>query len=244
MRRGPARFAGALLLITLAGAAPAAAWAPETRIRMAEQAVRMMPASLRLALETHRDPLLRGVLEPLTDEDGAAHRPPWAGGGLDAAIEQRARALVASVEQPAPFRTIARNFGALAHFVMDAGFPPAMTPGAGRRDAHFRAFCESRREKFPLVFYGHADEALDRGAWREFATSVMERSRHEDAQLARAYAAAGEPPDPAHFDDRSVPFAVASLSYSRTVTHIVRAWIAAWREAYGDMGRTPYLQPE
>ena len=48
---------------------------------------------------------------------------------------------------------------------------------------------------------------------------------------------------PSAFDDRSVPFAIGSLSYSRTVTYIVRAWLAAWDGAHGDLGRTPYMRP-
>ena len=66
----------------------------------------------------------------------------------------------------------------------------------------------------------------------------------EDRELARAYAAAGDPPAAAAFDDRSIPFAVGSLSYSRAVNDIVRAWLTAWRMAGGDTGRTPYAKKE
>ena len=58
----------------------------------------------------------------------------------------------------------------------------------------------------------------------------------------RAYAAAGDPPHPSAFDDRSVPFAIASLSYSHAITDVARAWLAAWSQAGGDVGRTPYLE--
>jgi hypothetical protein len=92
-----------------------------------------------------------------------------------------------------------------------------------------------------VVFYGHDSAELASGDFRAYALSVMKRARGEDRQLARAYAAAGDPPNPAAFDDRSVPFAVGSLSYSRTFTDIVRVWLAAWEHASGDMGRTPYL---
>jgi hypothetical protein len=71
----------------------------------------------------------------------------------------------------------------------------------------------------------------------------MVRARDEDRELARAYSLAGDPPSPAAFDDRSIPFAVGSLAYSHTVTDIVRAWLAAWRLGGGDVGRTPYLEP-
>ena len=42
------------------------------------------------------------------------------------------------------------------------------------------------------------------------------------------------------FDDRSVPFAIGSLSYSRSINDVVRVWLTVWENAGGDMGYTPY----
>ncbi len=234
----------ALVLLVSLPAAPASAWTPRTRAQMVEEAVSLMPASLRLAIEQQREPLLRGMLEPLTLEDAPSHRPPWQGGTLDAEIASRAKALIKTVESAAPFDEVARSFGALAHFVADVGFPPGAAGDAGTvRYADFASFCESRRPRIPLVFYGYDDADLARGDFLAFARRVLDRARREFPNLERAYATAGTPPDPAAFDDRSVPFAVASLSYSNTVTDIARAWLAAWRAAHGDTGRTPYRAP-
>jgi len=93
------------------------------------------------------------------------------------------------------------------------------------------------------VFYGHDGAPVDGDGFRAFALSAMERAREEDRDLARAYVAAGDPPSPAAFDDRSIPFAVGALAYSHGVTDVVRAWLAAWRLGGGDVGRTPYLEP-
>lgn len=240
------RSTGLALAVTLALAslAPAArAWTPATRARMTIEAVGFMPASLRLALDGYREAILRGALEAMTEEDAPAHRPPWDSGTLDQEVASRADALIRSVRERAPFHEVARRFGELAHFVADTGFPPnAGGPTGAARYAHFAELCESRREKFPLVFYGHEEPFLSRGDFRGFAQRALERARSEDRELARAYAAAGDTLDGFAFDDRSVPFAVASLSYSHTVTDIVRAWLAAWRRAEGDLGRTPYLE--
>ena len=235
---------GALaLVLALAAASPAHAWTGKVRVQMVDEAVRLMPASLRLALEHHRDPLLRGALEPMLKEDGPAHRPSWGGGTLEREIPARAADLRAAVEAGRRFEEIARAFGALAHAVQDAGFPPgAAESDPGTRYAHFAAFVESRRPKFPLVFEGHDDPDLERGDVAGWTARVLARSREADRTLARAYAAAGTPPHPSAFDDRSIPFAVASLASSRTVTAIARAWLAAWRETGGDVGRTPYLE--
>lgn len=221
-----------------------AAWAPATRVKMVDEAVRLMPASLRLALETHREPLLRGMLEPLVAEDAPQHRPPWSAGTVDAALEAEARALEQALATPGDFDGLARRFGAVAHYVADAGFPPGAGGGSDdKRYLHFAAFCESRRERFPLVFYGHDDPDLAGGAFRAFGLRVLERARADDTRLAAAYAAAGDPPSPSAFDDRSIPFAIGSLAYSHSINDIVKAWIAAWARAEGDLGRTPYRQP-
>ena len=229
----------------LFSAAPASAWAPETRVRMIDEAVRLMPASLRTAFEGHREELLRGMLAPMVQEDAVEHRPPWNGGSLDTTVEREARELLATLGEPQRFGEIARRFGSVAHYVADAGFPP----GAGRDDGgaarytHFSWFCEDRRGRFPVVFYGHDDATLNEGDWRRFTLHVMKRSGEDDERLASAYAVAGDPPDPAAFDDRSIPFAVGSLAYSRSITNIVRIWLSIWQRADGDMGRIPYWNP-
>lgn len=224
--------------------APATAWAPETRVQMIDESVRFMPRSLRSAFESHRRDLLRGMLTPMTREDAPAHRPAWAGGTLDDALVQEIRSLEEALGRQSSFAQIAERFGGVAHYVADAGFPPGVSRGDGnQRYAHFAGFCEERRERFPLVFYGHAHDTLRDDALEEFVGREMAQAAEDDRELARAYAAAGEPPDPAAFDDRSVPFAVGSLSYSRSITNIVRIWLHIWSRANGDMGRTPYWDP-
>jgi hypothetical protein len=233
---------GALFALAVA---PASAWTPRTRTEMADEAVRLMPVSLRLALTRHRDPLLRGMLGPSAGESGTPPQAPSRESSFDEEIASRAAGLIRSVESASGFDDVARSFGALARSVADAGFPPRAAGAVGlAREPDFAAFCESRRSRIPLVFYGYDDEDLARGDFRGFGRRVLERARKEFPNLERAYASAGTPPDPAAFDDRSIPFAVASLSYSQTVTDIARAWLAAWRAAHGDTGRTPYPLPK
>jgi hypothetical protein len=228
------------LAVLLALPVDALAWTAPTRVRMVDDAMKLLPPTLRKVLEKRRKEVLRGMLLPMTAEDAAGHRPPWDRGSLDASVEAATRELVASVGTSS-FDEVAEHFGGLAHYVADAGFPP----GAGgsrdeKRYAHFAAFAQTRRERFPLVFYGHDSQALARGDLKGFASEAMERARAEDSTLARAYAAAPSWDDPIAFDDRSVPFALASLSYSHAVTDIVQAWVAAWSRCHGDLGGTPY----
>jgi len=190
---GRGTLSAGLVLLAMTFYTPANAWAPETRVRMTESAVRLLPASLRLALESHREALLRGALEPMTREDDPDHRPPWSSGTLDERFVREVDGLIQSLANPQSFERIAGKFGAVAHFVADAGFPPGMSDGDGSdRYAHFAAFCESRREKFPWVFYGHDDpdlEQRDYGAWSRNpprSTTVRSRSRSDRSRTREA----------------------------------------------------------
>ena len=229
------------VLFMAASASPTFAWTAPTRVVMIDDALKMMPPSLRKVLEKRRDDVRRGMLEPMTLEDSPSHRPPWDGGSLEAAVDAAARDVVTGTETRVSYHDIARRFGVLAHFVADAGFPPAAAGSAGApRYAHFASLCETRRSRFPLVFYGYGDDPLSKDDFKAFTVEILERARAEDATLARAYAEAPSWTDADAFDDRSVPFAIASLAYSRSVTDIVKAWIAAWRRCHGDLGGMPY----
>jgi hypothetical protein len=231
------------IVLFLLTAGPALAWTPETRVYMADQAIKFMPQSLRLALEKHRRDVMRGVLEPMVQEDAPEHQAPWLDGSLDRQLDAEARALIAALGEQTPFSQISERFGRLGHFVMDAAFPPGVGDTGAERYADFAAYCEAKLDKFPLVFYGHEDEALEAADFGRFALRLMEDARREDGELSRAYATADGKPGIDAFDDRSIPFAVGSLSYSHCITDIVRTWLAVWRLAGGDMGRTPYLEP-
>lgn len=238
MRALPIALA-ALFALTLPR--PALAWTAVTRVGMVDDAVKLMPTALRSVLEKRRNELRRGMLEPMTLEDSLPHRPPWEGGDLPASVDAAAADLVSGAATRVSFGDVARRFGVLAHFVADAGFPPGASGAKGAaRYAPFAALCESRRPRFPFVFYGHDNDALAKNDFKAFTQGILERARAEDLNLERAFAAVARPSDPNAFDDRSVPFAVASLSYSRTVTDIVQAWLAVWRRCQGDLGGLPY----
>jgi len=233
--------AGVLFGVVLAGVAPAHAWSARTRMRMADDALKLMPRSLREVLREHREELVRGAVEPMTAEGSPPHRPPWDDGSLPASIAGRSRAVSEAVIGQRPFSEVARRFGELAHYVADAGFPPnAGGTGDEWRYRHFTDLVDNRLDRLRFVFYGHGETNLERGNPEAFVDTVVQLARAQDVDLARAYAAAGDPPEPSAFDDRSVPFAIASLAYSRTTTSIVRAWIDAWRRSGGDMTRIPY----
>jgi len=228
-----------LFLLVLAAITPASAWTAPTRMQMVDDAIKLMPRTLRTLLRTHHKAVLRGALEPLTTEGQAGHTPET----LPGKAEQLSDELILAVNNQQPFAEVATSFGRLCHTIADAGYPPLAAGEKGRKHyKHFASFVEERLEKFPLVFYGHQEAASLRFDRAAQVRTVLARAALDDARLEHTYAQAGDPPSARFFDDRSVPFAVGSLAYSRSVTDIVRSWLDAWSRANGDMGRTPYLQ--
>jgi hypothetical protein len=67
----------ALVVLFVASISPARAWTAPTRAIMVDDAIKLMPPTLRKVLEKRRNDVLRGMLEPMTREDAASHRPPW-----------------------------------------------------------------------------------------------------------------------------------------------------------------------
>src|SRR5262245_35821009 len=85
------------LVAVLALPQDALAWTAPTRVRMVDDALKLLPPTLRKVLENRRKEVLRGMLLPMTGEDAAGHRPPWDRGSLDASIDDATKELVASV---------------------------------------------------------------------------------------------------------------------------------------------------
>src|SRR2546425_7574613 len=56
-----------------------------------------------------------------------------------------------------------------------------------------------------------------------------------------AFKADGTPKSPSALDERSVPFGIASLSYSHSTSDIAWIWRHLWVSINGDMHGTPFL---
>jgi len=98
-------------LVSLGFVTNAGAWTAATRVVMVDDAIKLMPPSLRTVLEHRRNDVRRGMLEPMTQEDAAGHRPPWDGGTLPASVDGAARDLVSGSETRVSFHDVARRFG-------------------------------------------------------------------------------------------------------------------------------------
>ena len=181
---------------------------PRPGSRMVDDAMRLMPPSLRLVLERHRAGRGARRSSPSRTRTTAAHLAPDNAGTLDRSVASAADDLVRSIEGAQPFRQIAHRFGLLAHFVAGRRVPAwrRRARRSASRYAHFARFCESRRARFPLVFYGHDDPDLAHGDFEAFARAVSSRGRAARTKRSpRAYAARRRrlPPPPRSTTARS-----------------------------------------
>jgi hypothetical protein len=224
------------LLAATAGVGPAAAFTPRTRALVVQRATQLMPETLQVQLDRHARALYAGALASDEQEDA-----PPAGERLERSIE----AAVASVDEQAPMSEVARRFGRIADAATDLAFAldQADDPRAAEVRSRFARYVEQKLPKIRVVFRGFADTHLAAGDVGGFADAVVARACRDVPGILRGYFPEGREPRPADFDDRSVPFAAASLEVSLAVTATARAWLFAWHAAHGDLAGAPGLDP-
>lgn len=225
------RIACAAGLFAVAG--PLHAFEAAARQNVALAALRLAPPALARQLNRHRASLAQGAQEAPPSDPAAAAK------SLREEVDQAVRL----IDTHKPFKSLAVSLGRLAGMMTRANDPLWSDQGStrGSDGAKFTAFFQDRLKRFPLVHDGPADPALARGDMAAYLGVIRARYEGDRASLVRAY----HPPDgivrPSDFDDRSVPFAIASLCYSHAVNDTANVWIHVWRRAHGDLTGTPYL---
>lgn len=123
----------------------------------------------------------------------------------------------------------------LADPVLSAG-PEGYPAGVVRE---YYAFVSSNLTKIPVVLDDPQSLKLRRGELPGYWQGLVDRSRPQSPVLRTELFRDGRVVSYRSIDFRSPVYGVASLSYSRAVTGIAATWLAVWREAHGDLTRTP-----
>jgi hypothetical protein len=143
----------------------------------------------------------------------------------------------------ASLREVVREMGVASHLVADLSNPFRTAPrdtDAAAYDLRFEAYVQDNLSRLRIVFEGYGDPLLEAGDAAGFARQLASRSRSYLDDVVGSFRLFDETGDPIHMDERSVPFGVASLSFSRTVTDTARVWLQSWRQAHGDLTGLPY----
>jgi len=224
--------AGAALFLAATGSS--LCFEAEGRAKIAADALRLAPPALGRQLIRYRADLEKGAREPLPAGSAEAGKR----------LAEDAEALVGMVNGHKPFRKISWTLGRIAGTMAALNDP--LWSGDADSDAadadRFAAYFRQKMDRFPLVFNGYDTFDLGSGDWPAFARTIQARYTGDRDRLRGAYHPPdGGPPRAIDFDDRSVPFAIASLCYSHAVTDTAHAWIRVWQRANGDLAGTPYL---
>ena len=211
------------------------AWTPATEQRIAERAVRLAPADLRLLVEKYPSDFRRGIEHAAAEERTRGHRASdLSPTGLRADLEKEIKAAVNAMRTQQPISQFVIHLGRVAHLTGDLNNPfqsPAVTDVLLSNRSDYESYLERRLVKIPTVFYG-LDSLRDT---RPVMLNAISRSGRFVPLLEREYTKNGERHTSAEFDDRSTAFGVAAICYSRSVTDLVTFYYFIWKEAGGDV---------
>ena len=217
-----------------AAASATAAFEAQARAKIAVDALRLAPPSLGRQLARHRPSLIRGAKGEFPATLAEAKRR----------LTEETEAAVSLINARRSFKKVSEALGRIAGIMACVNDPlwGESAPELREDGARFAGFFEDRMGRFPLVFNGYTGSWVRGGDLDGFIDSIRARYRDDRKSLTSAYHPAhGGPVRSSDFDDRSVPFAIASLAYSHAVTDAAHLWIHIWGRAHGDLSDTPYL---
>lgn len=217
-------------------------WTLATEGAMAEAALMLGPPNVSQLVSIHERSFEEGL------RDAARHENQELGvhlGNDRTALERLLRSeidrAVKIMKNREPVEEFVYQLGVIAHLTGDLNHPFHLGVDDdldGRRD-DYEQYLERRRERFPTVFYGiERDRVIDR-----VIRGGQARARSFTPLLRYEYFGKGSARWSRQFDDRSTAFAVASLSWSHSVSDLVNIYYELWRQAGGDVRKAARLRP-
>lgn len=206
-------------------ASPAAAWLPESRLAIADWAVRIAPPDLRGQIERRREAFHAGVLAPLEVPGD---------GELAARVAHESRQAIAMVEAHRPFDDFVYQLGVVSQLIAAASNPLDADdddPQEARYYDDFLRYARSTERRLKPVFYGVP--ADDDSGLEGLIAATLEHSRRLYPAVGREYRRIGFADGQQRFDDRSTAFGVVSVAYSRAISDVAVALRYIWLRAGG-----------
>jgi len=215
------------------------AFTPESRANITLQAFKLMPPSLRQQLNKHRKECLRGALDAMSGVGESQHSITENGKFLAEKISEQIDKIVSMIDRQEPFKNIVYEMGILSHYATDLNAP--LSPNGDGKEHYnaFYRFCFQKEKKIRIVFYGFSDPFLAQKDLAQFSENSLNRTLSHVPYVKDSFSRARNGSD-SEFDERSILFGIAALSYSHAVTDIARLWLYAWNESHGDLTGTPF----
>lgn len=231
------------LLIAMLLAGFGDCWTSKTYQVIVVKSTRLMPGSFRSVMMQHKEEILAGCLRPDTEpESHHAYDLKSRSGYLQDRILDLCNTIPQKIYKHVKFSEIARDFGSLSHYMADLNDPLIIGDGDPREEtyrADFAVYAEKNLELFPWIFDGHEDAMLQAGKEKDYLFKIASASVEKYDRIGEAYYPEGSLVSSDTFDWKSLPFGIASLSYSRSITNTVQIWFYVWKKAHGDTTVTP-----
>jgi hypothetical protein len=239
----------ALLALAVLVAAPpwAAAWPAETMTALTRDARKLLPRSLSRLLGERESQVL-DELQRFPPDLGRALGQDLPSGRLRpetvAGLEAQADRVVELLKAGQVNQGVVRLGGLLripadlSDPVLAVG-PEGWPPGLSRE---YYALFAANLNRMPVVLDDPGALQLARKDLPALWQSLVDRSRAQAPVLRAELFRDGRVVDHRRLDYRSPAWAVSSLAYSRAVTAAAATWLAVWREARGDLTRTPHAR--
>jgi hypothetical protein len=232
------------VLLLIFGTTQLHAWTPRTYQIIVGKAMRLMPASFQGVMLRHQEEILIACMKPDEfDEAQHTYDLQTRSGYLQQRVMELSAAIPLKIKRHVPFREIAPDFGRLAHYMADLN-DPLMLDNSDEREPQYRTdfeiYLQKNIEKFPWIFEGHDTPLLGQAHLKEYIHSVAVRGAERYPRLGEAYFPNGVLVSSDTFDPRSLPFGIASLSFSRSISNAVQIWFHTWKSSNGDVTRTPF----
>lgn len=219
-------------------------WTPRTYQIIVVKSVRLMPAAFRNVMLQHKEQILAGAIRPddLTEAEHT-YNVDTQSGYLQQQIVTISGQIPLKISTHVPFREIAEDFGRLSHYMADLN-DPLILKDSDRRESTYRTdfarYLEKNIDVFPWIFEGHEHPLLRKESQLDYIQHIAFDTAKKYSLLGEAYYPNGRLVSSDTFDPRSLPFGIASLSFTHSISNTVQIWFYVWRKAHGDINYTPF----
>jgi hypothetical protein len=203
-----------------------------------------MPASFRNIMLQHKEQILAGSIRPdELPEVQHTYDVDTQTGYLQQQIVALSGQIPQKISTHVPFREIAEDFGRLSHYMADLN-DPLILKDSDRRESTYRMdfahYLEKNIDIFPWIFDGHEHPLLRKESELDYIQHIAFDTAKKYSLLGNAYYPNGSLVSSDTFDPRSLPFGIASLSFTHSISNTVQIWFYVWRKAHGDINYTPF----
>lgn len=207
-------------------------WSPATYRAVCLDALKLMPSSLRGIFLLHQQKLLQGL----------QHQSPQTA-QINHLINRQTDKIVSMIDGKEKFAQICFQFGNLCRLASDMNNPLFMDSQDPEENLYYDNFIiltEKNLQNFVLTFDGYESNLLEKNKLNNYIKNTLEQSEELYPYFRQFMLLNGHPLEVSAFTPRSIPFALASICYCRSVGTTANLWLYTWKRAHGDLTETPF----